>query len=270
MQRRARLAAISAAAILSAGDARAEVVLGMRLEPVSLPSASGGKQPAIAPGKVNVLVFFKPGQAHSMTGLAQVARVQKGLRSRPVVWAAIASDRFSAAEVAAAAQAAGFTGAALLDPSDELYGKLEVRIHPVVIVVSTGRAVVASQPFTKLNFEQLVRARVLNALGELDDAQLQRVLNPPPALQGGEANVARRYLKMGERLLSAGDLPHALDAAHKSLDHDPTLAAAHALLGNVLAAQGKCADAAKSFAAALAIDPKDPSAQDGKKRCSAR
>jgi len=42
---------------------------------------------------------------------------------------------------------------------------------------------------------------------------------------------------------------------------------AHVLLGDVLAAQGRCADAAKAYTEALRLDPANAAAREGVKRC---
>lgn len=262
-------AALAAALwMLGAPAASAEVAVGTRIPAAELPSVAGGRRPILASGKVNVLVFFRPGQAHSAKGLAQVARVHRDLASRPVAWTAIASDRFSAAEVEAAARAAGFKGAALLDEGDAVYGTLEVRLHPVVLVVARDGTVAAYQPVTQIDFEPIVRARVRRALGEIGEEQLQKALSPPAAVQGGETANAERYTKLAEQLLRAGDLDRALESARKGLEHDPSLARAHAVLGAILAAQNNCPEAVRSFRAALALDAKATGAAEGLKRCA--
>jgi len=50
----------------------------------------------------------------------------------------------------------------------------------------------------------------------------------------------------------------------------PTLAAAHSLLGRALAAQGKCAEAVKSFDEGLRLEPRNAAAAEGKKSCSGK
>jgi Tfp pilus assembly protein PilF len=93
------------------------------------------------------------------------------------------------------------------------------------------------------------------------------VLNPPASTQGGDVQVARRHMKLGEMLFKGGNLEKAQENAKKSLALDNTLAAAHSLLGAVLAAKGDCAAAQKEFDEALKLDPKDARGLEGKKGC---
>ena len=81
---------------------------------------------------------------------------------------------------------------------------------------------------------------------------------------------ARSRLKLAEKLFQAGNHDQALEHVQKSLERDPTLAEAHVLLGQILAAQGKPTEAAKAFAQALQLDPKNVTASDGLKACQAK
>lgn len=229
---------------------------------------SGGKESYLGKAKVGVFVFFDVGQQHSDDSLAALAKVEKELSGKPVHWAAIVSDRRSADEVKATVKAAGIQMPVLMDAGDALYSKLGTALTPVVGIVDAEHKLVAYVPFTKVNMSNIVRAWTRRALGEISEGELQEVLNPPAATQGGEQQVALRNLRMGQRLLKAQDLDGALKSAQRSLSHNSTLVPAHVLLGQVLTAQGKCDEAVKAFDAALALDATDAQAAEGKKGCS--
>ncbi len=61
--------------------------------------------------------------------------------------------------------------------------------------------------------------------------------------------------------------PEIEGIARKALERDAGLAAAHALMGEVHAAQGDCAAALEAFDQALALDPADAHALAGRKAC---
>jgi len=265
---RKNLALLSALLALARPALGAEV--GDTVEEAQLPTLAGGKAPLVGGAKANVFVFAKPGQEHSRTTLVALARMEKQFAGKPVRFAAVVSDRFSPEEVGAFVRTTGFASPVLIDAGEALYSKLRIRLHPVVGVVDKRRKLLSLLPFTKLDYEPSVRAEIQFALGEITEEQLKRIRTPPPATQGGAANVAQRYLKMGERLFSVKDYPKALDSASKSLAHDPNLAAAHSLIGAIRAATGHCSEALHDFDAALALDPKDARALEGKPGCAGR
>ncbi|MHB8876469.1 MAG: tetratricopeptide repeat protein [Myxococcaceae bacterium] len=234
----------------------------------ALPSLEGGKQGYLGKAGASVFIFFQPGQEHSHATLVELAKCQKELSGKPIHWSAIVSDRYPRTEVEAVVQSTGITMPVLIDHGDELYGKLGVIMHPMVGVADEAHVLKAFLPFTKVNYCEVVRAHILHTLKELSDEGLDRVLNPPPSIQGGEGQVARRHLKLGEMLLKAGNLDKALESAKRSLEHDGSLAAAHSLLGATLAAKGDCPGATKEFDEALKLDPKDPRGLEGKKGCA--
>ena len=239
--------------------------VGSTIENVEMPALTGGKQFLLSNATVNVFFFFKPGQEHSRTTLTQIAICAKDMATQSVHWIAIVSDRFPKPQVEALVQETGLGMPVLIDEGDALYGKLGVALTPVTGITDRDHKLVAYQPFSKINYAEVIRARVRHQLKEITDEQLQAVLQPPAATQGGPASVAHRYLKMAEKLLQGGNPAKALESVRKSLESDPNLAAAHTLLGQILLAQGQRDEARKAFARALELDPGDTRAQEGLK-----
>ncbi|MBI5385151.1 MAG: tetratricopeptide repeat protein [Verrucomicrobia bacterium] len=252
----------------TAAWAFAHAQVGSTIDNVEMPTLAGGKQFLLSNASANVFVFFKPGQEHSRTTLTQIAASAKDMATQSVHWVAIVSDRFLTPEVEALVQETGLTMPVLIDAGDTLYGKLGVALTPVAGITDKDHKLVAYQPFSKVNYVEVVRARVRHLLKEITDEQLQAVLQPPAATQGGAASVARRYLKLAEKLLQAKNHGKALESVRKSLENDPALAAAHTLLGQILLAQDKPDDARKAFARALELDPNDAKASEGLKATS--
>ncbi|MHB8872221.1 MAG: hypothetical protein ACYC8T_00910, partial [Myxococcaceae bacterium] len=183
-------------------------------------------------------------------------------------WAAIVSGKYPRAEVEAMVKSTAIPFPVLLDHGDELYARLGVILHPMVGIADASHVLVAFQPFTKVNYCELVKAHVLHTLKEISDADLEKVMNPPAATQGGSTQEARRNLKLGELMLKAGNFQKAMESAQKALEKDGALAAAHSLLGAALAGKGDCPGAQKAYEAALKLDPKDPRALEGPKGCA--
>lgn len=93
------------------------------------------------------------------------------------------------------------------------------------------------------------------------------MLEPPRAIDGGDARTAGRNLRLAEALSKAKSYEKALESVRRSLEKDPALAPAHALMGEILAVQRNCAEAVRAFAKALEIDPGSALAKEGIERC---
>ena len=152
----------------------------------------------------------------------------------------------------------------LIDKGDALYGRLGVALHPVIGVTDKDHKLLAYQPFAKVNYGAVIRARILHALKHITDEQLEQVINPPEATSGGDVSLAHRYFKLAERQFHAANYDQALTNIMKSLEKNST-APAHSLHGRILSAQGNPARALAAFEAALKLDPKDPAALEGAK-----
>lgn len=260
---------IAGGAIAPLSVAHARVELGGVVDNAELPTLDGGRAPLLSrKALANVLVFFRPDQEHSVATLRQLVDCEKKFEGKPVRWVAVVSDSYPSDQVKSVVQDTGIKMPVVRDEGDALYGKLGVRLHPVVGIVDSHQKLVAYEPFHKIDYCALVSARIQYVLGEINDQQLQAVLSPPRATQGGDDQVARRHVKMGEMMLKSGNLASAEDNARKALAKDARFAGAHALLGNALAGQGKCADAAKAFDDALKLDPANAAATAGKAKCA--
>ncbi len=250
------------------GFAHAQV--GSVIENAELPTLDGGKHHLLGEARANVFIFCKPGQEHSRATLQRLASLEKETAGKSVHWAAIVSDRVSTAEAEAEVKEAGLKMPVLIDAGDALYGKLGVALCPVVGITDKDHKLAAYLPFTKVNYAEVIRAHIRHLLGELSTEELERVLKPTEAKEGGDAEVARRRFKLAGKLFQAGNHDKALESVNRSLEKDPSRAAAHALLGQILAAQGHHVDALKAFDQALKLDSSNAIALEGKKACQAK
>lgn len=232
-----------------------------------MPAFEGGRARLLRDAAANVLVFVRANQKRSLGALKELSMCRQSLAKRPVRWVAIVSDADSRDSVAALFRDSATTMPVLIDESDALYGSLGVALHPVVVVIGADRKLAAFEPFRAINYCAVVTARVRHALREMSDDDLQRALAPPKAAIGGNAQVALRYHALAEALFKAGNHAKAIEAVRKSLDKDPGRAQAHVLLADILAAQGRCAEASEAYGRAREIDPSNREAIEGPGRC---
>ncbi len=265
----AALGAALAAALAAPVLAFSGVDVGDLVENAELASLSGGSRPFLGKARANVFVFFRPGQDHSIDVLRQLAALEKELAGKSVSFSAIVSDGWPAEEVRAAVAASGIRMPVLVDRGDALYGRLGVRLHPVIGIVDERHRLAAYQPYERIHYADVVRARIQRVLGEIDDAALAAVLDPPRATMPDEdvRFVAKRDVNLGRMLLARGNFEKALESARRAQQRDPTFAAAHTLAGQALVGMGRYAEAAAELDAALKLDPGDAVAANARKAC---
>lgn len=253
------------AAAAASSDRRVQV--GDPVEDAELRTLDGGRDRLLARGaKANVLVFFRPQQERSLDTLRDLAACERDFASKPVRFVGIVSDSWTTDEVRALVRDSGVRMTVLVDEGDALYGRLGVRLHPIVAIVDGRRRLAAWEPFRQINYCERVRVRIRLALGEATEADVARVDDPARATTRTEEGVARRHLQFARMLERVGQREKALEEVERSLAIHPG-AEAHALRGELLAGAGRCPEALRAFDAALALEPANAAAQDGRKRC---
>ncbi len=255
------------------GLAFANVAVGDPIDPVELPTLDGGRAALLSRDALaNVFVFFRPQQDHSLDTLKQLAACEKEFAGKRVHWVAIVSSSWPRDEVRKVIAASGIRMPVVVDEGDALYGKLGVRLHPVVGIADDRFRLVAYEPFHEINYCDRIRAKIRYALHEIDQAAVAKSENPDAApLPSGKAMIAGRYVRMGELYLRMQQFDKAAGAAEKAIAEDAELAAAQVLLGDALAGQRRCDEAARAYAAAAKLDPGSAAAIDAKRAaCAAR
>ncbi len=244
------------------------VSLGDPVDDVELRTLDGGRHHLLGKGAAaNVVVFFRPQQEHSLDTLREMAACERSMAGKPVHWVAVVFDAWAPADVKAAVAATGLTAPVLWDEGDALYGKLGVVLHPSIGVVDGKHRLYAYEPFREINYCDLVRGRIQLLLGEITPAQFEKIEHPDRSVTRTDDGVARRHLNFARSLLRIHKHDKALAEVAKSLEILPS-AAAYALQGQILAADGKCPEAQKAWDAALRLEPKNPDALDGRKACA--
>ena len=240
--------------------------LGTVVEDAEMPTLAGGTDHLFTNATANVFIFFRPGQDFSRLALKELAAVEKELAGKSIHWVGIVSDRAAKDDVQAMVKEAGLSMPVLIDVGDVFYGKLGVAQVPVTVLFDQQHKLVAYQSFTKVNYAAVVTARVRYLLKEISDEELAAVLNPPAALTDSDEAAAHRRLKLATMLFQAKSYPKALENVDASIAENPS-AAAYALRGDILAAQGNCPEAVSAFGQALKLDPQNARALQGMKTC---
>jgi tetratricopeptide (TPR) repeat protein len=262
-----RLGLLALVARPLAARAFANVAIGDVVDDAELRTVDGENHRLVGKGaKANVILFFRPEQEHSLDTLKDMAACEKDLADRPVHWVAIVSSSWSADQIRATVAESGIRMPVLVDEGDALYGRLGVRLHPTIGILDAKRRLVAYEPFRQINYCDRVKARIRMVLGEITEAEVAKVDAPERATTRTEEGVARRRLNYARNLVRIQKLDRALEEVQKSLAVTPS-AAAYALQGEILAAQGRCPDAIRAFDVALKMEPSNRVATEGRKSC---
>lgn len=272
-----RLRTIAAASLigLAAGtsavpalDADRRVQIGDTVDDVELRTIEGKKEHLLSSRvTVNVFIFFRPEQDRSLDTLKDMAGCEKEFAAKPVRWVGVVSDSWDGEVVKAFVKEAGVRMPVLVDAGDALYGKLGIRLHPVIAIADRKGKLAAFEPFRQINYCDRIRVRLKVLLGEATQADVAKVDEPERSVSRTEDGVARRHMNFARTLLQIKQHDKALEEVQKSLMMSPS-AAAYALQGQILAAQGRCPDALRAYDAALKLEPSNPVASDGRKSCA--
>jgi hypothetical protein len=210
-------------ALAGSPAASARVAVGETIEDAVLPALGGGTEHLTAKGAVSVVLFWRPGQEHSIDTLKQMAQCGEVFAGKPVHMVAVVSGAFPLEQVKAASLDAALHAPVLIDAGDQLYGRLEIRQHPLVVVADGKGKVALSEPYVRLRYCEIVHAHVRYLLKEIDAAQLEAALNPSRASfpSDDRNNVARRYVNMGRREAEASRCDRALASFAKALEISP-------------------------------------------------
>ena len=252
------------------GEPSTNTPMGAVVSNPELAAAAGGKRTPQGAEAANVLVFFRPDKESSVQTLKGLAPCEKRTAGKSVRWTGIVSDKYPLDQVKAAQAETGVQMPILVDAGDALYVELGIAQLPAVAITDRAHKLVQFQPFTKLNFCELVDGRVRLVIKEITEADFEKIQNPASTRIGGDASVAGRHVKMAEAYLKAAAPDKAVDQARIGVEKAPELAAAHAMLGSALAASGDCKGARAAFDQALKLDPADARALEGKKGCEGK
>jgi tetratricopeptide (TPR) repeat protein len=257
---------------LSPEWARARAEPGTAVENVELKTLAGGKEKLLSNKvKANVFVFFRPNNERSLDALKQMATCEKEFGGKPVRWVAIVSSSEDPEQVKPMVAEAGIKMPVLIDEGDLLYNKLGVRLHPMVGIVDAKFKLMAMEQYRQIEYCDIIRGRIKIALGEMTEAELQKIENPEKAAMPGDDPMkkALRDVNMARRLYEIGQFEKAIDRAKKALLIAP-VSKGYSLQAEAYAKLGKCAEANSLAEQALKLDAADPWAPLAKAACAGK
>ncbi len=254
---------------LSPLGARAHVESGTPVDNVDMATLAGGKEKLLsAKARANIVLFFRPNQERSLDALKQMARCEKDLSGKPVHWVAVVSSTAPVEDVKSAVRQSGIGMPVLVDQDDVLYDKIGIRLHPMVAIVDSRFRIAAVEMYRQIDYCDVIEARIRLLLGDIQQAELDKVLNPERSALPGEdlPKKAMRDVNMARKLIEIGQPDKAIERCKRALEIAP-VAAAFSMMGDAYAKKGDCAQANEQYRRALELDSKDVRALEGRKGC---
>ncbi len=247
--------------------AKARAEPGTSIENLELKTLAGAKERLLsAKAKANVFVFFRTKQQRSIDGLMQLAACEKELAARSTYWTAIVSSSEATADVQSVVEQTGIQMPVLIDEGDVLYGRLGVRLHPMVAIANASFNLVALEPYRKGDYCEIIKMRTKALIGEGDVAGKGAASVRSQSSGADPATKAMRDVNMARRLLEIGQYNDSVKFAQRALAVAP-VSAAYTVMGHAYAKLGRCAESEKAFSDALKLDPKDPDAAAAQGSC---
>ncbi|MHC4767020.1 MAG: multiheme c-type cytochrome [Planctomycetota bacterium] len=250
------LAAASAGGQIDLADQR--LAIGDPMPDFSLPrgdGAAGELGLEHLGGRPAVLVFWRPRQDLSLEALRDLEALRGEIGAERLAVLAVDSARSSAQEIQAALAGENLSYPVALDPQRALYGQAGVIVSPTTFLLDGDgvlRFRVASHPH---QYRQVVNARVRFLLGDIDEAQMEREIEPTVLKIDHELAAAWRMYNLGRRLQSEGKADEAVAMFEKAVSEYPALAEARCALGFTRLASGDLDAAGQHFQTALTYQP---------------
>jgi tetratricopeptide (TPR) repeat protein len=264
-------------AVLTAGDQTAladqKLTSGDPMPAFSLPRGDGGSGELNLEdlkGRPAVVVFWRPGQDLSRAALRDLEALVAELGAQRLAILAVDSAQSSVQEVQSALAGENLSYPVVLDPQRALYGPAGVIVSPTSFLLDPDgvlRFKVASHP---PQYRQVVRARLRYLLGDIDQAQMDREIEPTVLKIDHDLAAAWRMYNLGRRLQGEGKPDEAIAQFEKAVSQYPSLAEARCALGFMRLASGDREAAAQHFQTALTYEPDSPTARLGQAAVLAR
>ena len=221
-------------------------------------------------GQPGIVMFWRPGQRLSANALEDLQQIVQQIGASKVRILAVDTARSSAQGVQAALAGKKPPFPILLDPQRELYGKVGVIVCPTTLLLDGQgvlRFVVASRP---RQFSQVVRARLQFLLGEIDEEQMKREIEPTVLKIEHDLAAGWRMYNLGRKLQAEGKSDQAVAVYEKAVSEHPSLPEARCALGFMQLAAGNLQAAGEQFQSALVHQPASATARLGRAAVLAR
>lgn len=215
-------------------------------------------------GKPSAIIFWRPGQKLSLKALRAFEKVIQEIGADKVNTISVDASRSAWKDVQAALADESLSYPALLDPERALYGKVGVIVAPTTLMFDAQGILRFVAPSFPGQYERAARARLRFLLGEIDQDEMDRQVDPAILkIEREQARAWRRY-NLARKLEEDGKIDEASVHYEKAIGEFPKLVQAQCALGFLKLAKGEIQLAAALFETALGHQPAFSEANLGK------
>lgn len=241
--------------------------VGERLPEFSLPRADSPGRSFTSQqllGKPAALIFWRPNQELSAAALTDLQNIVREVGRGRLHVAAVDTALTPAQDAVAFMDKMELTFPVLLDPNRDLYGKVGIIVSPTTMLFDAGGVLRFSIPTRPPQYPQVVRAHLRFLVGDIDEAQRNKEVNPTVLTIEHDRAAAWRMYNLGKKAQDGGDARKARELFERSLAQYPALVESRCALGFLELAAGEWGTAGNDFESALAQQPSLAKAQLGR------
>ncbi len=151
----------------------------------------------------------------------------------------------------------------LIDSKRQFYSDYGIRVYPTTMIIDKEGILVKDIPSHPLSYKKLLNGHLSKALGEVDEAGLEKMMDTHTEKTDPATLEADRLYNLATKFTKTGLYDMAVNTAKKSVDVKPDMAKSHTLLGFLYIETEEADAALESFTKAVELDPNSKEAQTG-------
>ena len=215
-------------------------------------------------GKIAIVVFWRMKQQRSSDALTELQLIYAKFKDQGVEVIAISNSVISPEVIGEVKQSKRLTYSMLYDPDEKTYGAYGVIVSPSIFVIDRAGKLSYYYPGYRADFSRQITGRVEVLLGRKTLEELKAELEPVKRAEIPESEKkARRYMKMGERLLEKGMARNAMIQYEKAIREKPDLFEAHLRLGDIYLERKEIEKAEAEFRQSIELKSRSSEAHAG-------
>ena len=215
------------------------------------------------PGKVLVVVYWRTDQERSLLALKDIGQIVSGLENKTVQVITVIADDDDRDQAKRITTENNIKFPVALDPDRKIYSAFEIRIYPTTLIIDQDGKLAFAIPSHPPNYRKLVNGHIRNALGELDDAGMEKSISTEKIPEDKASAEMNRLYNLALKFDKSGMFDMAISTAAKAISAKPESSKAQILLGFLHLKNDDADSAIAVFENALKIDPTSHDAMSG-------
>lgn len=216
---------------------------------------------------VLIAAFLRPDQQKSQKVSGSLQDLQDRYGKRGVTIIGVVSGELKDSGLSPLSGGGQITFPLLLDRDRSIYGSFGVIAYPTITVFGRDGKLAYLFGSNTLSIGNRLEGCIRFLTGEIDAAELEKIIHPVVEKIDKERAKAERYYNFARNTYDRKQFAKARKILESSLKNQSEHAPSFALYGNILIQEGDFELALQQFEQALSIDPELEEAQIGRQRC---